>query len=94
MREVRLSADSTNSAGYDEYYPSDYLSFRDADSKFLRMFLKKKANKYVMFKKGLIGRLVYKKCFSKPLDIISKTGIDCDARILDVGCGRGNVFIV
>ncbi len=75
-----------------KYYPSNYLSFRDAKPNFFRMFFKKRANEYVMFKKGLTGRIVYKKCFSRPLDIISKTGIDCDARILDVGCGRGNTL--
>jgi len=76
-----------------KYYPSNYYSFKKGESKnFLKQILKRKRDVYVLFKKGLIGKAIYKKYPNPFFDMVSMTKINYKSKILDVGCGAGNLF--
>jgi len=77
----------------EKYYPSNYYSFQRGHSdNFIKKVLKRKRDEYAIFKKGFIGKIVYKKYPDILLDMISKTKISHNSRILDVGCGSGNLL--
>ena len=76
-----------------KYYPSNYYSFKKGESNnFIKQFLKRKRGDYVLFKKGLIGKVIYWKYPDPLFDMIGKIGINYNSRILDVGCGAGNLL--
>jgi len=76
-----------------KYYPLDYYSSEKEESKnFMKQILKKERDKYALFKKGLIGKTIYKKYPNPLFDIIGRTKINYDSKILDVGCGTGNLL--
>ena len=75
-----------------KYYPLDYYSFQKRKSNNLVIeILRIKRDKYAISKKGLIGEICYRKYPNQFFDIISMTKIDYNSRILDVGCGTGNL---
>lgn len=78
----------------EKYYPQNlYYSFQKGYSNnFIKKVLKRKRDEYAIFKKGFIGKIVYKKYPDILLDMISKTKISHNSRILDVGCGSGNLL--
>ena len=48
----------------EKYYPSNYysfnkLSFKKENDNIIKKFLKRKRDEYALFRKGLIGKLVY-----------------------------------
>lgn len=76
-----------------KYYPSNYYSFKKGESgNFIKQILKRKRDEYALFKKGLIGKAIYKRYPNPLLDMISKIRINYNSRILDVGCGAGNLL--
>ena len=76
-----------------KYYPANYYSFKKGESSnFIKQILKRKWGEYVLFKKGLIGKAIYRK-YPNPLsDMISVTEINYNSKILDVGWGAGNLL--
>jgi len=76
-----------------KYYPSNYYSFKKgASNNFLKQILKRKRGEYALFRRGLIGKAIYKKYPDPLFDMISTIGINYNSRILDVGCGAGNLL--
>ncbi|HJH26387.1 MAG TPA: class I SAM-dependent methyltransferase [Methanophagales archaeon] len=76
-----------------KYYPSNYYSFKKGESNnFIKQILKKERDEYALFKKGLIGKALYKKYPNPLFDMISRVGVNYNSRILDVGCGAGNLL--
>lgn len=75
-----------------KYYPSNYYSFKKADksNNFLKQILKAKRDKYTLFKKGLVGKIISKKYPNMLFDMFSRIEINYNSKILDVGCGAGN----
>lgn len=76
-----------------KYYPSNYYSFKKGESNnFIKQTLKKRRDEYVLFKKGLIGKVVCMRYPNPLFDILSKVKIKHNSRILDIGCGAGNLL--
>ena len=75
-----------------KYYPSNYYSFKNADKSrnFLKQILKAKRDKYTLFKKGLVGKIISKKYPNMLFDMLSRIEKNYNSKILDVGCGAGN----
>ena len=46
-----------------KYYPLNYYSFKKKgeSNNFIKQILKRKMNEYALFKKGLIGKAIYRK---------------------------------
>ena len=76
----------------EKYYPSDYYSFKNTDKSrnFLKQILKAKRDKYTIFKKDFVGKIISRKYPNMLFDMISKIEINYNTKILDVGCGAGN----
>jgi len=75
-----------------KYYPSNYYSFKKADKSrnFLKQILRGKRDKYTLFRKGLVGKIISKKYPHLLFDMISRMEVNYNSKILDVGCGSGN----
>jgi len=76
-----------------KYYPSKYYSFKKnlSNNNFIKQIFKRKRDEYALFKKGFIGRIIYKKFPNHFFSlIISRIRINYNSKILDVGCGSGN----
>ena len=75
-----------------KYYPSNYYSFKNVDKSrnFLKQILKTKRDKYTLFKKDFVGKIISKKYPNMLFDMISRIEINYNTKILDVGCGAGN----
>lgn len=76
-----------------KYYPSNYYTFKKGESSnFIKQILKRKRDEYALFKRGLIGKAIYRKYPNPLFDRISRIGVTYNSRILDVGCGAGNLL--
>ena len=77
----------------EKYYPSNYYSFKKGGSNnFMKQILKRKRDEYALLKKGLIGKALCIKYPNPLFDMISQIGVNYNSRILDVGCGAGNLL--
>ena len=81
------------------YYPEDYYSMTLVKDNVVKVFLKKQRDKYAIFGRGFLGRLLYKRF--PPVNIerfakLRKIGITVteDWNILDVGSGIGASFLL
>ena len=76
----------------EKYYPPNYCSFKkqNKSKNFLKQILKVKRDKYILFKKGLVGKIISKKYPNMFFDMISRIELNYNSKILDVGCGAGN----
>lgn len=80
------------------YYPNDYYSFsasaQYAKSRF-NIEIRKKRDQFVVFKRGILGRLINKiKPNANPrLEVLSQIPISKESQILDIGCGKGNFLL-
>lgn len=74
-----------------KYYPANYYAFTPVDPRGpLLKFLLKLRNRYAMSGRGLLGGLLHRYAPPKlPLASLARLNPNHDARILDVGCGRG-----
>jgi len=75
-----------------KYYPSNYYSFSiisNSKKNVLKNFIINSRNKFAVTGKGLIGELLYKIKPNEKLRFLSECKLDCNTRILDVGCGSG-----
>lgn len=79
----------------DEFYPSNYYSFNQKlltkDTKFKRWVAFHRSN-YALFNKGYIGRVLNFIHPNPVFRLISKTNINKNSKVLDVGCGKGNIL--
>ena len=79
-----------------KYYPANYYSFqkrkKEGSTNFIKQYIKKQWGEYALFKKGLIGKILYMKYPNPFFDMISRIGVNYNSRILDVGCGAGNLL--
>src|ERR1700687_572077 len=81
-------------ASMSKYYPAGYYSFpAGAPRSWILRFLLKERNRYALTGRGIIGKLLHRYAPPKlPLSSLAPLGLGHDARILDVGCGRGLLF--
>ena len=75
----------------EKYYPSNYYSFKSTDKSgnFLKQILKAKRDKYTLFKKDFMGKIISRKYPNLFFNMISRIKINYNTKILDVGCGAG-----
>lgn len=74
-----------------KYYPSNYYSFR-TESNPIKQMLKTKRDRYLLLKKGHIGKIVCNMYPNLALEAIGRIRLRRAARILDVGCGAGDLL--
>lgn len=78
----------------EKYYPATYYSLSQAPVELYRhpvkRIIKKWRDEYSITKKGLVGRLLYKKFPNAALrSLFHVYGLNRASRILDIGCGAG-----
>ncbi len=83
-----------------KYYSSDYYSFSLAGSNQftspIKKLVKKLRDRYAVFNKGIIGKLIYRGFPNEwlrslfYLQSLSKVNLSKETKILDVGCGAGS----
>jgi 2-polyprenyl-3-methyl-5-hydroxy-6-metoxy-1,4-benzoquinol methylase len=76
-----------------KYYTVDYCAhFEQKLSPFVRRLMNIR-DKYVIFNRGFVGNLVYS-IFPRPprIGMIRRTNIGPDSKILDIGCGSGQLL--
>jgi len=77
----------------EKYYPSNYHpSQQRASDNFIKRFARIRRDRYALFNIGLIGKLLSKRYSNVVLQTIAKAGVNCESRILDVGCGSGGLL--
>jgi len=76
-----------------KYYPSDYYSFQQlGSSEFskIKKALIKQRDRYAIRGKGLIGLILYE--IFPAYDFLTKMKLNSNTKILDVGCGSGQLL--
>jgi 2-polyprenyl-3-methyl-5-hydroxy-6-metoxy-1,4-benzoquinol methylase len=79
-----------------KYYPDNYYSYENPNhftKSSIEKFLKRKRDYYAVFKKGLLGKLIFKYRPDTNLKILSEVTLTKDSKILDVGCGSGSLLV-
>jgi SAM-dependent methyltransferase len=77
----------------EKYYPLSYYSFQQkASDDFVRRFIRIQTDRYALFNTGFIGKVLYKRYPNDVLKPIAKAKVNCESRILDVGCGSGGLL--
>jgi SAM-dependent methyltransferase len=75
-----------------KYYPSNYYSFNNNDS-ILKKYLIRKRNQCSFGHKSIIGNLLLKRFGHSHLyNWLKEAGLNFDDKILEVGCGEGNLL--
>lgn len=75
------------------YYPEHYYSYKPADSKNrIAAWLRKQRDGYALFGDGIFGKLLYTGSPRTDLQSLRALPIRRDSRILDVGCGSGDLL--
>lgn len=78
-----------------KYYPGSYYSFSDGQPDALggfRTALSTVRNRYYLTHRGPIGAVLHRWSPNETMRLIGKTNISRDARVLDVGCGSGEIL--
>jgi len=79
------------------YYPHDYYSLSLDSSnpltKILRKTIIKVRDRYAVFNKGIIGKILYRRFPHETLRSLSRIRLAKNSRILDVGCGVGTTLL-
>lgn len=71
------------------YYPKNYYSFENPIPNSFKEFFLKRRDKYALYQKNIIGKIIYKKYPFDFLKIMGALGMEYNLKILDVGCGSG-----
>ena len=75
-----------------KYYKNEiYLSFKKNNFNFIKQFLKKKRNEFII-KNGLIGKIINHTYPNPDIELLSLLNMNKDLKILDVGCGAGELL--
>jgi 2-polyprenyl-3-methyl-5-hydroxy-6-metoxy-1,4-benzoquinol methylase len=77
------------------YYSENYYSFQESESpNFIRRYLKRKRNEHAVGVAGtsIIGKFMYGKYPRPDLRSLSHLALHENTRLLDVGCGRGELL--
>jgi SAM-dependent methyltransferase len=80
---------------YGAYYPNGYYSFSNGNETLkgrVKDYLRGKRDNSYFRSRDLVGRFLARRYEDGPLLSVSKLGVGRDARILDVGCGSGNLL--
>lgn len=74
-----------------KYYPDNYYSYKAKSHRKKRLFTKLRDG-YALFDKGFMGKVLCAKYLRKELRFLSLLPVRKDTKILDVGCGAGNLL--
>lgn len=75
------------------YYPDDYYSLQDHGApNFITRIIKRIRNHYAVFNRPFFGKFLYEKYPEINLRSLSHLSLDKEMRILDVGCGTGDLL--
>ncbi len=78
------------------YYPSDYYSFsipsKRGFTKSIRRIFANIRNNYLVFNKGILGRLIAKFQPKESFQMLSLLALTKEKSILDIGCGSGSLL--
>jgi SAM-dependent methyltransferase len=74
-----------------KYYPEKYRDSKNKDSR-IKLLLKSERNQYLILKKSIMGKLINIKYPNKLYELIGKTNLNTESRILDWGCGDGSLL--
>ncbi|HOI39823.1 MAG TPA: class I SAM-dependent methyltransferase [Methanobacterium sp.] len=76
-----------------KYYVNNYYySFQEENRNTLEKIIIKKRNEYALFRKSYLGKFLFKKYPKEILYIIGNCKLKSSSRVLDVGCGSGNLL--
>jgi 2-polyprenyl-3-methyl-5-hydroxy-6-metoxy-1,4-benzoquinol methylase len=77
-----------------KYYPAhDYYSIQKTQrNSTIKDFFIKELNKYTILNNSIIGKLIYYNYPNRFNKSIGSTGINRESKLLDVGCGIGNLL--
>lgn len=85
-------------ADLSRFYPPDYTSFKPAPGgRFanpLRAVLRRARYRYAALGKGFGGRVLHALAPKPRLDFLRPVALDYNSRILDVGCGSGELLVI
>lgn len=79
----------------DDFYPNTYYSFNQkllTKNTKLQKWVAYQRTNYALFNKGIIGAILHSIHANPVLRLIAKTKIRPSAKVLDVGCGSGNIL--
>ena len=77
-----------------KYYPGDYYSFGTYQPDgWLKRFIKKERNRFAIYNRGFLGRLLYARFPVDTYRVLSEVPMPRDAAIMDVGCGDGTYLL-
>lgn len=78
---------------FPKYYPKNYYSLTSIDKKTIwAKWLEGARNRYAVDKKGLLGKILCEFKPHAPLESLSVLDLNFDTKILDVGCGNGDLL--
>lgn len=77
-----------------DYYPDTYYSYQKVaeDKPTLRSVLIGLRDRYALFNRGLLGKWLYSRYPNELFKLLSDCGVHEQSRILDVGCGAGDLL--
>lgn len=70
-------------------YYDNYYSLKTENLNPIKKYAQKKRDEYLLFKKGILGKLINKKFPNPELNTLKMVEIQKNTKILDVGCGNG-----